>query len=267
MEKIILNTLKNINLMKENKWIKNKIINIYKWNNKLFSIFLKNNIKPFISGQFTKLALNINNNYIYRFYSFVNSCNDKELEFYISKKYYGYFTNLLYKFNINDIIYISNYSYGKFTLLNIIKKKNIKYLWMISNGTGISPFLSMLQNNLNIIKKFFNKVIFLYGTDYFNNFIYLNRLLYYQNIYGYNFLYFYFFLSKEKNKIELPFFLNGRVSNLDFYNNFKINNNFLINNDSLFMLCGNSIMINNICNLLINNFNISIKNNIFFEIY
>lgn len=253
--------------MKKNIWIKSKIINICKWNNNLFSIFLKNNIKSFIPGQFTKLSLKINNKYIYRFYSFVNSYKDDFLEFYISKIKNGYFTNILYNLNIGDYIYISYYSYGNFIIYNFIKNKNIKYLWMICNGTGISPFLSILSSNYNIIKFNFLKVILVYGTDYFYNFIYLNKLLSLQNLYGYSFLNLNFFLSKEKNKIKLPFFFNGRVSNISFYKKFQIINDIIIDNYSYFMLCGSNIMLKDVYNFLVNKFNICKKSNIFSEVY
>ncbi len=248
------------------KWLKNKIINIFRWNNNLFTIYLKNNIIKFIPGQFTKLALLLNNEYIYRYYSFVNLFNSKILEFYIYKINKGYFSNILYNLNIGNRIYISNISYGNFTLYNIIKKKK-KYIWMICTNTGISPFICILQNNIFLLKNKFKHIYLIYGLKYINDFIYINKIYKLLNIYN-NFLTFIIVLSKEKNKINLPFFLyKGRVSDIILYKIIQKIKKKKINKNNHFMLCGNINMINDLSLLLNKNFNLILNKDISIEIY
>ncbi len=246
-------------------FIKLKLIYIFRYNDIYFNIYLDNKLDFFIGGQFVKLALKYKNDYIYRFYSLVNSPCDRFLEFYISRIKNGYLSNKLYNLNINSNIYISNLSYGKFTILNVLKNKNIDTLWMICNGTGISPFLSILKTYIFYIKKKVKNIFLLWGIKHLNNFHYLNVLLILQKIYNKNILNFIISVSNFKKYLKLPFYY-GRVSNINLY--YFICNKFnnIINNDSRFMICGSSKMFKDVFFLLNKKFNI-LKKNIFSEIY
>ncbi len=246
------------------KWIKTKIINICKWNNNLFTIYIDKNIKYFIPGQFIKLALLIKNKYVYRYYSFLNSYNDDYLEFYIYKVNNGYFSKKLFNLNIGDYIYISNISYGNFTLLNIINKK-INYLWMICTNTGISPFLSILFSNILLLKNKFKHIFLIYGIKYLDDLIYINKLFKLLNIYNINFFSFLITLSKENINFRLPFFINGRVSNIELYNKIQKDNKIIINNKHFFMLCGNKNMIKDMSYFLKENYNFVLNKNFLIE--
>ncbi len=238
------------------QWIKSKILNIKKWDNFFFSIFLENKVSSFIAGQFTKLALKIKDNFYFRFYSFISSSKDKRLEFFLKKEKEGYLSNLLFNLSINDYIYISKYSYGNFIIKNILKKD---ILWMICIGTSISPLLSILRSDINEIKKKFKKILFLYGVKYFKNIYYLDQLLFLKKYYGNNYLNLFFSISKEKkfNLIKNLNIIKGHIN--DIFINFKINK--LINfNSSHFMICGNNNMINNITYNLKKKFHLNEEN-------
>ncbi|WP_247646095.1 FAD-binding oxidoreductase, partial [Enterobacteriaceae endosymbiont of Donacia piscatrix] len=116
------------------EWSIGKIKEIKYWKNNLFSIILKAKINNFFAGQFTKLALKINNKKIQRAYSYINSPKNKNYEFYISNINKGNLTPFLYKLKINDKIMIAKNALGNFTINNINSCKN---LWMLSTGTGI----------------------------------------------------------------------------------------------------------------------------------
>ncbi len=237
------------------EWIKNRIKKIKIWDENYFSIFLKNNISSFMGGQFTKLALKIKDNFCFRFYSFTNSCRDKNLEFFLKKVKRGYFSNLLFNLSPKSIIFISKNSYGRFIIRNI-SNKNV--LWMLCIGTSISPFLSILKSDYKYIKKNFKKIFFLYGVKYLNNIYFLDLLLNFKKIYGSNYLNLFFSISREKkfkclNKLNI---INGHI------NNFFLKNilNKYIDNNSHFMICGNSNMVENIVSYLRKNFSIDINN-------
>ncbi|CAL4043961.1 Flavodoxin/ferredoxin--NADP reductase [Buchnera aphidicola (Tetraneura ulmi)] len=151
-------------------WIIGEIHKIKKWNEKLFTLIVHASIDPFLAGQFTKLAiLNKKNKIsIQRAYSFVNPPGKKNLEFYILLIPNGKLTNYLYNLKPSEKILISKNSFGFFTLENIQSCKN---LWMISTGTGIGPYISILQDHS--WKKKFEKIIFVNAVRYESDLIYL----------------------------------------------------------------------------------------------
>ncbi len=234
------------------KWIKNKIKKIKIWNKNYFSVFLNNNISSFYGGQFTKLGLKYKNKFYFRFYSFVNSYKDKELEFFLKKVKGGFFSNLLFNLNVGNIIYISKYSYGNFFIKNI---NNKEILWMLCIGTSISPFLSILKSDFVYIKKNFSKIFFLYGIKYLNNIFYFKKLFNFRKLYGFDYLNLFFFISRENKKNNKNIIYN-HIDNF-FLQDFLVK---YINNNSHFMICGNFNMVNKIIYCLKNKFFINVKN-------
>ncbi|WP_343190300.1 ferredoxin--NADP reductase [Buchnera aphidicola (Mollitrichosiphum nigrofasciatum)] len=222
-------------------WIEGKIIKVKKWSSNLFSIILKADIEPFIAGQFAKLSIIKKNKRIHRAYSYVNSPDNRNLEFYIVLIKNGIMTQTLNKININDKIFISKKSFGFFTINNIPKCEN---LWMISTGTGIGPYLSILSENKNI--NLFKKIILIHCVRYYKDLSYLNLI---------NKLH-----SKNKNKITVKIilsrekkknFLNGRITTL-FKNDLieKYTQSEINAKNTHIMLCGNPQMIKEMCIIL-----------------
>ncbi|XRY30710.1 MAG: FAD-binding oxidoreductase [Buchnera aphidicola (Tetraneura akinire)] len=155
-------------------WIIGKIYKIKKWNEKLFTLIIHASIDPFIAGQFTKLAIFDNKNKkisIQRAYSFVNPPKKKNLEFYILLIPNGKLTNYLYNLKPSEKILISKNSFGFFT---IDKIKSCENLWMISTGTGVGPYISILQDN--IWKTKFKRIIVVNAVRYKSDLIYLPLL-------------------------------------------------------------------------------------------
>ncbi len=247
-------------------WIKNKVLFKRNWKNDLFSIKLKNNIFSFFSGQYTKLAIKNNNKYIFRMYSFVNTFLEENLEFYLLRIKNGFLSNILYSLNIGDYIYISKYSYGNFIVNNL---PNIDNLWMISTSTGISPYLSILQDNINLIKSKFKKVILINAIKYCSDYNYCNKILNLQKKYGNNYLYLITIVSREKNTLNSTFKFSGRITNLllnDVLQKFLCIN--ISKNKDHFMVCGNPNMIKSVCNILHQKYNFNLRNkNITIERY
>lgn len=144
-----------------NNFVEGKILKNIQWTESLFSLVLTAPIKPFIAGQFTKLALKIKGNIIQKAYSYVNSPESKELEFYLVKIKNGKFTPYLQNLKKNDSILIKKNASGFFTTQ---KLPNSELLWMFSTGTAIGPFLSILQSGKNLKK--FKKIILIHAVRY-----------------------------------------------------------------------------------------------------
>ncbi|WMY96075.1 MAG: FAD-binding oxidoreductase [Arsenophonus sp.] len=222
-------------------WIKGNIIKNHKWNNSLFSLIINASIEPFIPGQFAKLALEINGQRIQRAYSYVNAPNEKKLEFYLIKVPYGKLSPHLAELNTGDSIYITKKSAG-FFLLEMLPTANT--LWMLSTGTAIGPFLSILQFGKNLSR--FHKIILVHAVRYYKDLSYLSLIKKLEKKY------------KGKLKVQtivsrenITGALKGRIPKLiengDLEKSVKATLNPL---NSHVMLCGNPNMVKDTQNLL-----------------
>ncbi|WP_105254419.1 ferredoxin--NADP reductase [Pseudoalteromonas sp. T1lg75] len=123
-------------------WLEAKVKRLVWWNEKLFSLIVTADIDPFTAGQYTKLALQIGDERVARAYSFVNPPSSKNLEFYLIKVDDGALSAALARLQPGDSVQIAAQSNGFFTLDEV---PSAEQLWMLSTGTAIGPFLSMLQ--------------------------------------------------------------------------------------------------------------------------
>ncbi len=78
---------------------------------------------------------------VWRAYSMASAAHDEFLEFYSVVVPGGEFTSELVRLKPGDTIYVDKTSYG---FLTTDRFQNGKDLWMLSTGTGLAPFLSML---------------------------------------------------------------------------------------------------------------------------
>ncbi|QJC37306.1 ferredoxin--NADP(+) reductase [Enterobacteriaceae endosymbiont of Donacia thalassina] len=247
------------------EWSIGKIKNIKYWTKDLFSIILNAKINNFFAGQFTKLAIEINGKKIKRAYSFINSPKNQNYEFYISNIRKGQLSPYLYNLKINDKIFISKNSSGIFILNNI---KSCENLWMFSTGTGIGPYLSILQDGICFKK--FSKIILVHSVRYIKDFSYLNLLKKIKQNY-FNKLIIQIVLTRKININEN--ILYGYIP--DLLKNKKLEKKIGIKintENSHVMLCGNPKMIKQTRNFLEKNRNLSqnLRNkngNITFEKY
>ncbi|KHA61912.1 ferredoxin-NADP reductase [Vibrio variabilis] len=117
------------------------------WTSLLFSLRLGGASVRFQAGQYVKLALlNQDEQLVARPYSIVNApLNSSDMmEFLIVANPEGSLSPLLQQLREGDTIYVSNKAYGDLTLSSI--PKNTQNLWLLATGTGIGPFLSLLDD-------------------------------------------------------------------------------------------------------------------------
>ncbi len=123
------------------KWVEGKVVNLRQWTDTLYSVQLKAEIAPFTAGQFTRLALEIDGEMIARPYSFVNGPANPLLEFYFVTVRDGPLTTELIKLKPGDPLFVAPKGAGFFVLNEV---PDAETLWMLSTGTAIGPFLSIL---------------------------------------------------------------------------------------------------------------------------
>jgi ferredoxin--NADP+ reductase len=119
------------------------------WTDHLFSFRITRDpgyrFKP---GQFARLGVYRADGvkgprYIWRAYSIVSADYDEFLEFYSIVVPDGDFTTRLAELREGDEIFIEKLSYGFLTLDRFELGQD---LWLLSSGTGLAPFISILQD-------------------------------------------------------------------------------------------------------------------------
>ncbi|CRK85698.1 Ferredoxin--NADP reductase [Candidatus Providencia siddallii] len=228
------------------KWVTGKIIKNKFWTNSLFSLIIKAPIKTFIAGQYAKLSLKINGERIQRAYSYVNPPSSNNLEFYFVIIPNGKLSSNLAKLQYGDRLQITYEANGSFILKEIPKCQN---LWMLSTGTAIGPFLSILQDGNDLVR--FKNIILLHAVRHQKDLVFLplmNKLK--QNLEGK--LHIVTVVSREVCKNSLHGRIPSLIKNSELENTVGIQ---LSSKTCHVMLCGNPEMVKNTRELLENNYN------------
>ncbi|PML79707.1 ferredoxin--NADP reductase [Enterovibrio norvegicus] len=142
-------------------WIKAEVIENRRWNKDLFSLVLDADVSPFVAGQFTKLGLEIDGKLIQRAYSYVNSPDSKYLEIYATRVADGLLSPQLHALEPGDSVMITKDAAGFFTLDEIPQGE---HLWMLSTGTALGPYLSILQQD--DVWQRFRKVVLVHAVRF-----------------------------------------------------------------------------------------------------
>lgn len=124
------------------KWLDAQVVEIKQWSERLFSLRLKADFPEFEAGQFTRLALQIDGEEVSRAFSLVNAPDDELLEIYFIEVLEGTLSPRLAALKAGDSVQVANRASGLMTLSQV---PDSQQLFLISTGTGIGPFLSMLK--------------------------------------------------------------------------------------------------------------------------
>lgn len=114
------------------------------WAANLFSFkTTRNPSYRFIAGQFARLGVTGDNGeLVWRAYSICSAPYDDFLEFYSIVVPDGAFTSRLSQLKVGDQVLLEKKNYGYLTTDRFECGKD---LWLLSTGTGLAPFLSILQ--------------------------------------------------------------------------------------------------------------------------
>jgi ferredoxin--NADP+ reductase len=128
------------------KFTSESITWLHQWADHLFS-FRTTRPKSFrfTPGQFARLGVYKpgQEKPVWRAYSMASASYDEHLEFYSIVVPRGEFTTELYKLRTGDSLLIDKTSYGFLTLDRFVDGR---HLWLLSTGTGLAPFLSILHD-------------------------------------------------------------------------------------------------------------------------
>lgn len=132
-------------MMTSEKFTVEKVLSVHRWAENLFSFTITRpeNFK-FAAGQFARIGIKVGDEQVVRAYSLVSSPYDEVLEFFSIVVPQGAFTSNLKNLKVNDDIYLEKTPYGFLTLARY-QEPAPQDLWLLATGTGLAPFLSMLQ--------------------------------------------------------------------------------------------------------------------------
>ncbi|MFO7527737.1 MAG: ferredoxin--NADP reductase [Marinobacter sp.] len=154
------------NLMKET------VTSVHHWNDTLFSF--KTSRDPgfrFKNGHFVMIGLETDGKPLMRAYSIASANYEEELEFFSIKVPGGPLTSRLQQIKPGDEILLSKKPTGTLVLDNLLPGKN---LWLISTGTGLAPFMSIIKDPE--VYEAFDKVILTHGVRHISELAYQNEI-------------------------------------------------------------------------------------------
>ena len=130
--------------MGTDKYTEEIITEIHIWAPNLFSFrATRDRGFRFAAGQFARLGVEAAGEIVWRAYSIVSAPYDEFLEFYSIVVPGGAFTSQLAALKIGDRVLVERRSLGFLTTDRFELGKD---LWMLSTGTGLAPFLSILYD-------------------------------------------------------------------------------------------------------------------------
>ncbi len=229
-------------MSKENKYTIEKITYLKQWTDHLFSFKItRNETFKFIPGQFARLGIKKEDGtFVWRPYSIVSADYDDDLEFYSIIVPDGEFTQRLKNVKVDDEIYVDKISYG---LLTTDRFENGKDLWLLSTGTGLAPFISILYD-FSIWEQYDNVILVHCAREH-------QELTYQEKIN--EFFTHEYYSELVKNKLKYIKILTRDNQNADLYGRITgllLNNKLeqyvgidITINDSRIMICGNPQMV------------------------
>ncbi|MFI7883624.1 ferredoxin--NADP reductase [Acinetobacter baumannii] len=123
-----------------------KVLSVHRWTPTLFSFTMtRPSHFKFTAGQFARIGLEVGDELVVRAYSVVSSPFDETLEFFSIVVPDGAFTSNLQHLKVGDELYLEKIPYGYLTLARY-QQPLPHDLWLLATGTGLAPFLSMLQD-------------------------------------------------------------------------------------------------------------------------
>lgn len=122
-----------------------RVLDSWRWSPGLFSLrCTRDSAFRFRAGQFARLGVRkADDAIVWRAYSMVSAPHDEFLEFFSVEVPGGEFSGVLARLAAGDELLVERQAYGFLTLERFVDGRD---LWLLASGTGIGPFLSILQD-------------------------------------------------------------------------------------------------------------------------
>ncbi|HZV99410.1 MAG TPA: ferredoxin--NADP reductase [Methylophilaceae bacterium] len=223
-------------------WNSGKVVDQKHWSDRLHTLYVEAEIEPYEAGQFARIGLEIDGEIVGRPYSLVNAPQTQPLEFYYIEVPEGPLTSRLVQLQPGDSILIAPRANG-FMILDEVPQA--RHLWLIATGTGVGPFLAMLDTDK--LWQRFERVVLVYAVRTLAELSYQERIAGIQEKHPEQFT-FVPFISREDSE----FALTGRIPQAirDGRLEERAGIRFSPENSQV-MLCGNPKMVEEVTSTLI----------------
>lgn len=209
-------------------WLEGRVTANHAWSEALFSVQVERVNVSFEAGQFVRIALDIEGERVARPFSFVNPPQDPVLEFYGIVVPEGPLSPRLARLRPGDTLYVATNPAGFLVLSEI---PDAETLWLLSTGTGIAPFLSILRTEAPW--KRFRNVVLVHAVRH------ARELVYQELIASMKGLKYVTFVSREAH----PGSLHGRIPQAITDGRLEAAAGVALGAGSQVMLCGNPDML------------------------
>ena len=137
-----------------------RVLSVHHWTDRLFTFTTtRDPALRFSNGHFTMIGLKVNNKPLVRAYSIVSPNYEEHLEFLSIKVEEGPLTSKLQHIQVGDSIIVGKKPTGTLVVDYLLPGKR---LYMLSTGTGLAPFMSIVRDPETYEK--FEQVILVHGV-------------------------------------------------------------------------------------------------------
>jgi ferredoxin--NADP+ reductase len=150
------------------KYSTERVLSVYHWNDTLFSFKTTRDAGlRFENGQFVMIGLEVDGRPLTRAYSIASPNYEEHLEFFSIKVPNGPLTSRLQHLQVGDELLVSKKPTGTLVIHDLKPAKN---LYFLSTGTGLAPFMSLIQD-IEVYDRF-EKVVLIHGVRHLSELAY-----------------------------------------------------------------------------------------------
>ena len=137
-----------------------RVLSVHHWTDKLFSFTTtRSHSLRFSNGHFTMIGLRVDGKPLLRAYSIVSANHEDHLEFLSIKVPDGPLTSRLQHIKVGDSVIVGRKPTGTLVIDYLLPGKR---LYLMSTGTGLAPFMSIIRDPETYEK--FEQVVLVHGV-------------------------------------------------------------------------------------------------------
>ena len=138
----------------------NRVLSVHHWTDRLFTFTTTRDTSlRFSNGHFTMIGLRVNDKPLLRAYSIVSPNYEEYLEFLSIKVPEGPLTSRLQHIKVGDTIIVGKKPTGTLLIDYLLPGKR---LYLLSTGTGLAPFMSIIRDPATY--EAFEQVVLVHGV-------------------------------------------------------------------------------------------------------
>lgn len=145
-----------------------RVLSVHHWTDRLFTFTTtRDQSLRFSNGHFTMIGLRVNGKPLLRAYSIVSPNYEEHLEFLSIKVAEGPLTSRLQHIKVGDTIIVGRKPTGTLLIDYLLPGKR---LYLLSTGTGLAPFMSIIRDPATYEQ--FEQVVLVHGVRQVNELAY-----------------------------------------------------------------------------------------------